>query len=697
MDCGARKQPHCGETRKRPLRQSVQACFLAIYAFTGLLGVCGINSSAQAQTAGQLRAIQAKYQSAILTNDGVQGIGIGVTNGNSAFVILVDGTNRVAQLPATLDNVPVSFQVVGAIHALPCAGSNPQITYPPPVPLGTSGGNALHFGSCCASGTIGFKVRDNASGLMGWISNNHVVGHGTDGCPGTAPIGTKQYQPGPIDTSCNPAQDIGSLNRFIPIVFGGANNLIDAGFVQSTDADVSSEILNLGPQVNAVVPAFVGQVVRKNGRTSSCTEGTITGINMTINVIYSETGVCATACGTATFTNQVMFSPTAPSTTMAQPGDSGSPVVDANNNAVALLFAGDVNSTGVGFGNPMGAVLAALNVSLASNSSSQVVTRTSRYWFTHGFASDTNCATLLKAITINGGIVDLGFVTLATGNRNSDNVIDGTDAFIEALGFFWRGTGRTGEADGSQNAKVKATSLCTARKQLAVELIAATANTGLLGTWPPNATYLNGGTVTNFPANLLTQARTTGAGFDVAAIRSMTALLKKFNSSGVTNNLPNGLVECTPQSAKILKPISRDPMTKSSCPGINDTCESALPIASFPFSQSVNLTAYGNNLSAPGCSTGGRAAIWSVAPPVAAAGRQFFVKTAGSNFDTVISVRQGGCSATNQIAEVSCVDSAVGVGGEQLLFTTDGTDPYFIIIEGKNGAFGKIKMSVTSF
>jgi len=46
---------------------------------------------------------------------------------------------------------------------------------------------------------------------------------------------------------------------------------------------------------------------------------------------------------------------------------------------------------------------------------------------------------------------------------------------------------------------LKSSGLCIARKQLAVELIAAYANTTLLGTFPPNATYVNGGTVTNFP------------------------------------------------------------------------------------------------------------------------------------------------------------------------------------------------------
>jgi len=107
--------------------------------------------------------------------------------------------------------------------------------------------------------------------------------HGTDGCPSTAPIGTVQFQPGPIDTTpaCSTGQNIGILRRTVLIAFGGANNLVDCGFVLSSDADVSSDILNWGAQVNNVAPAFVGQAVQKNGRTTSCTEGTVTAVNVT--------------------------------------------------------------------------------------------------------------------------------------------------------------------------------------------------------------------------------------------------------------------------------------------------------------------------------------------------------------------------------------------------------------------------------
>jgi hypothetical protein len=669
-------------------------------------------------------AVQAANQPALLATEGVKGVGVGVSGGNYGLLVLVDTTNNAAQLPPSLDGLPVKTMAVGTVHIIQCGANNPQAAFSLPVPLGVSGGNAILLPegtlTCCLSGTIGFKVRDT-SGTIGWISNDHVVGHGIDGCPNSAPIGTPEYEPGPIDNNCQPAQNIGTLARTVPINFSGGDNLVDCGLVQSSELDVSGDILNIGPQVNNVAPAFVGQVVRKNGRTSGCTEGTIAAVNVTINVDYNESAPCVTTCGIATFTNQVMYSPTPPSTSMSEPGDSGSPVVDALNNAVALNFATD--NLGDGFGNPIGAVLSALNVNLASMASSQVVTRTSRFWFTHGFnLTDTNCVTLLKAIQANGSIMNLGFLTLPTADRNADDVVDAYDTLIEALSFYWRSSGVTGEPGGSQAAKLGGSSLCRVRKQLAVELIAATANAALLGTFPGNATYVNGGVTTNFPSDLISQAQTAAAGYDPVAIQTMTALLKKFNSSGLTNNLPNGLVECSTQTGKIpivsgtqtnkltLKQISQDPTLQSTCPGVNDSCAAAQvvvfanstdPFAKAVFKASVNLNAYKNNMPArilcPVGDGGGPDAVWQILPSMGINGRQFTVSTAGSNFSTMLSVWTGNClNGGSNLVQQICTANEIGLDGTQLTFTTDGTNTFFIVGEGPVGQYGKLKLTITS-
>jgi hypothetical protein len=62
------------------------------------------------------------------------------------------------------------------------------------------------------------------------------------------------------------------------------------------------------------------------------------------------------------------------------------------------------------------------------------------------------------------------------------------------------------------------------------------------------------------------------------------------------------------------------------------------------------------------------------------------VKTPGGNCGTMISVRQRGCGIADQNAEVGCVNKVLSVGGEQFIFTADGTITYFIaVIEREEG------------
>ena len=316
-------------------------------------------------------------------------------------------------------------------------------------------------------------------------------------------------------------------------------------------------------------------------------------------------------------------------------------------------------------------------------------TRNSRFWFTHAFSSDPTCATLQRALQSNLGGINLGFMQLPNAFENGDGVKDVNDALIEALGFFWRGSG-------------KGSKLCKERKRLAIELIAATANVRLLGTDPGDCTYINGVTTTNFPANLLQQARVAAAGDDIVAVRSMTALLKEFNSSGLTNDFPAGLVDCSAQKSKDLKKLSRDSTTQSTCGGGIDSCDGAEavifpnssdPFASAVFTRSVNLSKFTNSVQSATCGTGGRDATWQVKPTVGTNGRQLTVATAGSNFDTMISVWSGTCS---NLTQVSCVNNVIGIGGENLSFTTDGTNTFRIVVEGASGNYGMLKVKITS-
>jgi hypothetical protein len=344
--------------------------------------------------------------------------------------------------------------------------------------------------------------------------------------------------------------------------------------------------------------------------------------------------------------------------------------------------------------------------SLRSGTSAVGATRNSRFWFTHAQSADLTCATLSNAIAKimndNCSVVPLGFLDLPQGFRNSDNVKDSADATIEALGLYWKSVKRTGEVGGSQNQKSPASAVCSDRKRLAVELIAAMANVNYLGTDPSSQSYVNAGTNTTFPSDLIAQAQTVAAGEDLNAFVSMTALLKIFNGSGLTNNLPTGIVECSPSKTSTLRTLSRDPTTQITCPGVNNSCGAAEAVA-FPssagsfssavFTRNVNLSSFTNSFPSPTCGVGGRSAAWEVSPPIGATNRSFTVSTSKANFDSMISIWEGNCS---NLVAVSCANTNFGVNGETLHFQTDGTNTFFIVVEGVSGQFGKLQLKITS-
>jgi hypothetical protein len=115
-----------------------------------------------------------------------------------------------------------------------------------------------------------------------------------------------------------------------------AENQLDAALAAPVDASMlSGEILKIGA-ITGTKPASLSMPVRKFGRTTGYTEGTITLINATVDVGYS------TQAGkkTARFVGQVM------TTSMSQGGDSGSLIVEqGSQNAIGLLFAGSGSAT----------------------------------------------------------------------------------------------------------------------------------------------------------------------------------------------------------------------------------------------------------------------------------------------------------------------------------------------------------------
>lgn len=262
---------------------------------------------------------------------------------------------RGEKVPARLYDVDTDVIEVGDIRLLG------RTEYIRPAPPGVSIGHHK-----ISAGTFGAVVKDKATKKPLILSNNHVLANSTDGNDGRSKIGDAIYQPGPHDGGTS-KQTIGYLERFIPIYreytqpecpkaaavesLGNmlirtvrpnyrmtlfkrtsADNLVDAAVAAPVSPDmITPNILDLGP-IKGVREAKLGMKVVKSGRSSGINTSTIQVMDTTLKVALGE-------ADNALFTDQIVLGP------MASPGDSGSIVLDEQNYAVGLLFAGSDKTT----------------------------------------------------------------------------------------------------------------------------------------------------------------------------------------------------------------------------------------------------------------------------------------------------------------------------------------------------------------
>ncbi|MDK2820487.1 MAG: hypothetical protein PWP31_452 [Clostridia bacterium] len=269
----------------------------------------------------------------------------------------VSKLQREAKVPQVLDGAETDVIEVGELRLLG------RTDYLRPAPPGVSIG---HYK--ITAGTFGAVVKDKRTGEPLILSNNHVLANISNGKDGRAKIGDPILQPGPYDGGTKD-RVIGYLERFVPLnpeieevtcskalqVQRFLNNLIrlfrpyyqvnmkklsletnivDCAVARPVSKDaISPEILELGA-VKGVRQPEVGMEIVKSGRSSGITRSEIKAVDATVKVILEEglTGV---------FSDQFVTGP------IAQPGDSGSLIMDNENYAVGLLFAGS-DQTSIG-------------------------------------------------------------------------------------------------------------------------------------------------------------------------------------------------------------------------------------------------------------------------------------------------------------------------------------------------------------
>lgn len=261
----------------------------------------------------------------------------GQVSGEQSIVVLV--TNKVSKaylpqtciIPPQLDNMITDVKEIGEIRLLANTGK-----MRPARPGISIGHNKI------TAGTFGAVVYDQATGIPLILSNNHVLANATFGNDGKCAIGDAIYQPGSYDGGTS-SDTLATLYRFVPYA---STNTVDCALAKPLSDDlISDDIIEIG-KVAGTTEATLDLPIRKSGRTTGLTSGTIDVLHSTVRVNVGNGRVI-------TFKDQIVTG------NMSQGGDSGSLAVDENNNAVGLLFAGSNYST---IFNPIATVLSELKV-----------------------------------------------------------------------------------------------------------------------------------------------------------------------------------------------------------------------------------------------------------------------------------------------------------------------------------------------
>lgn len=248
-----------------------------------------------------------------------------------------------------LSSVPVQQVPVGVVDAYSHRARHR------PAPGGVSVGHVDITAGTLGSRAIGLTAPWNNRHLI--LSNNHVLANTNAGR-----VGDSIIQPGPADGGHHPADQIAVLARWVPIDFApNAQNIVDCAFGWAWHERIRGEQYYLSGGSGAFyrtgtapLAASLGLTVGKSGRTTGLTMGRVTEIGVTVNVNFGGR--------IARFQDQIAIR-SVNANPFSAGGDSGSLIWHwaAGTRPVGLLFAGGGGTT---FANPIGAVLAALNIRL---------------------------------------------------------------------------------------------------------------------------------------------------------------------------------------------------------------------------------------------------------------------------------------------------------------------------------------------
>jgi hypothetical protein len=323
-----------------------------------------------AEVASELRGAKERAETDLLALPGVTGVDVGYkevggepTDRLAIRVLVAEKTPRgkvpaKQRVPEEIDGHPTDvIERRFELHQL--GASMPVESLAAPVDSGAydplRGG--ISIGPCRVingfvhAGTLGAIVVDNVTNEFLALSSFHVL------CvdDGSSP-GDPMAQPARMDGGTCPGDAIGTLRRhaLTASVDAAVADTLASGAITRL---VAPGVVEIGA-LTGVNTATLGAAVRKRGRTTRLTFGTVDSVDLTLTLDYGD------GIGRRTLTNQIGVKPDGRNPAFTAKGDTGSVVVNDARQVVGLLVAGD--DAGYGVANPIGDVLGALNVRLPS-------------------------------------------------------------------------------------------------------------------------------------------------------------------------------------------------------------------------------------------------------------------------------------------------------------------------------------------
>lgn len=307
----------------------------------------------------ELVVVKQRVEQRFLDQPGVTGIDVGykVVGGEQTDEIAVrvhvarktDNVPPDQRVPAEIDGVVTdvlerTYELHVASRPLGVSLQS-DTTHYATLEGGVSMGPSRAVGGRIFAGTLGAIVIDNTTQAHAALTNFHVAA-----VDSSWQLGDRMVQPSRIDTGAVPTDEFGAILRAtLSAAVDGAVISIESGRASSC------RIVDVGT-VKGTRTATLGTAVRKRGRTTGLTYGSVDGVSASVRLDYGD------GLGVRTLTDQVSITAdTSRNAVFSDHGDSGSVIVDDGGFVLALLFGGSGSNT---VGNPIAAVESELDVSL---------------------------------------------------------------------------------------------------------------------------------------------------------------------------------------------------------------------------------------------------------------------------------------------------------------------------------------------